>query len=233
MKRTAGRVVDVVGGAVQPVPFGEPVAERPRAGPQVSVDEVPPGDRPPERIGRDLALGPGHERLGMLGEQGEGPVVIEVLGQADRLLAAGHRGAEAGRLSADALVERLVVAEAGQPGDAQAGGGELAQRALQQAGMVRVAELAAEEVGPFGARPVRPPEDVVRPVRRLHSLVAGAAGIRRHQAAVEQGQEGLQLVPLRVVDRVAGGDRQVQPAARSPGRARSRACGGWRRPRAR
>ena len=51
------RVVDVVGGAVQPVPFGEPVAERPRAGPQVGVDEVPPGDRPPERIGRDLRAG--------------------------------------------------------------------------------------------------------------------------------------------------------------------------------
>src|SRR5213076_3024783 len=107
------------------------------------------------------------------------------LGQADRLLAAGHRGPESGRLSADALVERLVIAEAGQPGNAQAHGEELAQRAFQQAGMVRVAELATEEVEPFGARSVRPPEDVTRRVRRLHSLIAGAAGVRRYQAAVE------------------------------------------------
>ena len=193
----------------------------------MSVDEVPPGDRAPERIGRDLALGPGHERLGMLGEQGEGPVVIEILGQADRLLAAGHRGPEGGRLSTDALVERLMIAEAGQPGDAQAVCGELAQRAFQQAGMVRVTELATEEVKPFGARPVRPPEDVVRPVRRLHSLIAGAAGIRRHQAAVEQGQEGLQLVPLRVIDRVAGGDRQLRrPPGRRAAHGAERAQGG-------
>src|SRR5438034_6283980 len=34
------------------------------------------------------------------------------------------------------------------------------------------------------------------------------------QAAVEQGQEGLQLVPLRVVDRVARGDREDRKSTR-------------------
>ena len=137
------------------------------------------------------------------------PVVMEVLGQAGRLLAAGQRGGQPRGLGAYALVERLVVAEAGQPGDAQAGGGELAQRTLQQARVVRETELAPEEVGPLGARSVRPPEDVTRPIRRLHSLIVRTTGIRGHQPAVEQGEERLQLVPLRVVDRVARRDRQL------------------------
>jgi hypothetical protein len=73
--------------------------------------------------------------------------------------------------------------------------------------MVREAELAAEQVVAFGA--VRLPEDVVGPVQRLHAGVARRAGARPHQAAVEQGEERLRLVPLRVVDRVAGGDREL------------------------
>jgi hypothetical protein len=78
--------------------------------------------------------------------------------------------------------------------------------------MVREAELAAEQVARFGA--VRLPEDVVGPVQSLHAGVARRARARPHQAAVEQGKERLRLVPLRVVDRVAGGDRELR---RGPG----------------
>ena len=128
--------------------------------------------------------------------------MVEVGRQSGRLLAAGQRGGQARCLGADALVERLVIAEAGQPGQAQAGGGELAQRPLQQAGMMREAEFAPEEVRSVGPRSVGSPEDLTRPVERLHPLVVRPAGIRRHHPAFEQGEERLQLVPLRVVDRV-------------------------------
>jgi hypothetical protein len=101
-----------------------------------------------------------------------------------------------------------VVAEAGKPRDGQAVGVELAHGALQQARVVREAELAPVEVGTAGAVTVGFPEEVVRPAVRLDALVAGTAGPRRDGAAVEQGEEGLQLVPLGVVDGVPGGHRQ-------------------------
>jgi hypothetical protein len=106
-----------------------------------------------------------------------------------------------------------VIAEAGQPGQAQAGGGELTQRAPQQAGMMREAEFEPEQVRSAGPWSVRPPEDLTRPVERLHTLVVRPAGIRRHHPALEQGEERLQLVPLRVVDRVPGGHGQLQGQA--------------------
>ena len=48
---------------------------------------------------------------------------------------------------------------------------------------------------------------------RLNADVARAAGAGPHQPAVEQGEEGLHLVPLRVVDRVARGHRQLRRRA--------------------
>jgi putative spermidine/putrescine transport system ATP-binding protein len=84
-----GRVVDVIRGAVQPVALAEPVPERPRAGPEVGVDEIPPADRPAEGIGRDRPRRAGHERLGAGGEQLEGLVMVEVGRQSGRLLATG------------------------------------------------------------------------------------------------------------------------------------------------
>ena len=80
--------------------------------------------------------------------------------------------------------------------------------ALEQPRVMREAELAAEEVRAVRAVAVGLPEDVVRPVQGLHPGVAGPAGVRADQAAVEQGQERLHLVPLRVVDRVPGGHGQ-------------------------
>ena len=173
-----GRVVDVIRGAVQPVALAEPVPERPRAGSEMGVDEIPPADRSAEGIGRDRPRRGGHERLGPGGEQLEGLVMVEVGRQSGRFLATGQRRGQARRLGADTLVERLVIAEAGQPGQAQAGRGELPQRAPQQAGMMREAELEPEQVRSAGTRPVRPPEDLTRPVERLHTLVVRPAGIR-------------------------------------------------------
>ena len=97
---------------------------------------------------------------------------------------------------------------------------------------MREAELAAEEVRPVRAVTVRLPEDIVRPVEGLHAGVAGAAGVRGDPAAVEQGQERLDLVPLRVVDRVpvvttsAGGWPVAGPrTALTVRRVASTACG--------
>jgi hypothetical protein len=74
--------------------------------------------------------------------------------------------------------------------------------------------MPAEEVRPGGGHTVRLPEDVIRPVQRLDSRVARAAGIRHDPAAVEEGQESLYLVPLRVVDGVTSGHRELD---RGPG----------------
>ncbi len=49
---------------------------------------------------------------------------------------------------------------------------------LEQARVMREAELAAEEVRPVRADAVGLPEDVVRPVQGLDPGVAGAAGVR-------------------------------------------------------
>ena len=108
-----GRVVDVVGSSVEPVPLAEPVPERPRPGPQVRVDEVPPADRPPEGIRRDVPGRTRHERLGITGEELKCGVMIEAGRQPDRLPAARQRGGQPGRLDTDALVEGLMIAEAG------------------------------------------------------------------------------------------------------------------------
>jgi hypothetical protein len=180
----------------------------------VGIDEIPPADRPAEGIRRDRTRRTRHERLGAGGEQLEGLVVVEAGRQVGRLPATGQRRGQARGLGADALVERLVIAEAGQPGQAQANGGELAQRAPQQAGMMRVAEFGPEEIRSAGTRAVRPPEDLTGPVERLHTLIVRPAGVRRHHPAFEQGEERLQLVPLRVVDRVPGGHGQLQGQAR-------------------
>ncbi len=140
--------------------------------------------------------------------------MVEVRRQCGRLLAAGERRGQARGLGADALVERLVITEAGQPGQTQAGGGELAQGPPEQAGVIREAVFAPEEVRSAGTRSVGSPEDVARPVERLRPLVVRPAGIRRYHTAFEQGEERLQLVPLRVVDRVARGDGELQGQTR-------------------
>ena len=173
-----GRVIGVVGGPIQPVVLTEPVPEWPRAGPKVSVDEVAPADRPPEGIRRDTPELAGHKRLGALGEKLKRSVVIEARRQSGWFPVASQRGGQAGCLDAHALVERLVIAEARQPGNAQARGGEFAQRSPQQARMVREAVFTAEEVRAARTRAVRPPEDVTGPVHRLHSLIIRTAGIR-------------------------------------------------------
>src|SRR5450755_1161456 len=104
-----------------------------------------------------------------------------------------------------------MIAEAGEPGDVQPGSGELLQRAGQQAGVMREAELAPEDVVAIRAGTVRLPEDIVGPVWRLDSGVARGAGIRPHEPAVEEREEVLHLVPLRVVDGVTGGHCQLGP----------------------
>ena len=83
-------------------------------------------------------------------------------------------------------MERLVVAEAGEPRDRQAIGVELAHGALQQARVVREAELAPVEVGPARAVTVGFPEEVVRPAERLDALrkrriggIDGGAGLQQ------------------------------------------------------
>ena len=119
-----------------------------------------------------------HEHLGTAGEELKRGVMIEAGRQPDRLLGARQRGGQAWRLDADALVKGLMIAEAGEPRDAQALVGELAQRAAQQPRVVREAEFAREEVGTVGTGTVWSPEDVAGPVRRLHALVIGPAGIR-------------------------------------------------------
>src|SRR5579875_351956 len=80
--------------------------------------------------------------------------------------------------------------------------------------MVRKAELAAEQVWPARADAVRLPEDIVGPVKRLHALVPGATGAWCRDSSLEQGQEQLKLVPLRVVDGVSGRDRELRLQAR-------------------
>jgi hypothetical protein len=70
---------------------------------------------------------------------------------------------------------RAAAAEAGQPGKAQAGGGELAQRPPQQSRVMREAVFTPEEVRSARGRPVWYPEDVTRPVQRLHSAYLGSA----------------------------------------------------------
>jgi hypothetical protein len=187
---------------------------------EMGLDEVLPGDRTPRGVGGDRPGRARQEGLRAVGEQLQRPVVVEGLRQRQRLPRAGERAGDVRCHPAHALVERLVVAEAGQPRDGQAVGLELAHGALQQGRVVREAELASVEVGPVRAVTVRFPEEVVRPARRLDALVAGAAGARRAGAAVEQGEEGLQLVPLGVVDGVAGGHRQ--PQRRPAGRAAQR-----------
>jgi hypothetical protein len=78
------------------------------------------------------------------------------------------------------------------------------------------------------AAPARPAARRCHPASPAPApLVVGTAGVRRHQAAVEQGQERLQFVPLRVVDRVTRGDRQLgRPPGRRAGHAAERAEGG-------
>src|SRR5487761_1248103 len=142
----------------------------------MSLDEIPPGDRVPGRVGGDGAGRARHERLGTHGEQIEGRVVVERLGQFQWLAAADESGRDSVGLHSDTLVEGLMVAEAGKPRHYQPVRAELAERELQQSSVVREAELAPEDVGPVRACAVRLPEDVIRPVERLHALVAGPAG---------------------------------------------------------
>jgi hypothetical protein len=78
-------VVDVVGGAVQPVLRGEPVPGRARAGQEMGLDEVPPGDRPPRGVGGDGAGRARQEGLRAVGEQLQRPVVVEGFRQRQRL----------------------------------------------------------------------------------------------------------------------------------------------------
>jgi hypothetical protein len=106
-------VIGVVRRAVQPVPLGEPVPGRARGGPEVRPDELALGDRPAARIRGDLERRAGHERLWMLGEQLERPVVVEVARQPHRLPAADQRRGQVRGDHPDSLVERLVIAEAG------------------------------------------------------------------------------------------------------------------------
>jgi hypothetical protein len=159
------RVMRVVSGAVQPVPLGEPVPGRPRAGAEVGCHEFLPGDGPAPGIGRDGQGRAGHERLRALGEQVQRPFMVEPVRQAGGLAVPGQRPGDALGLGADALVECLVVAEAGKPRDLQAGRGELAQRPVQQARVMREAVVLPEVVGPAAGDAVRLPEDVVRPVQ--------------------------------------------------------------------
>src|SRR5487761_1232753 len=143
----------------------------------MSLDEIPPGDRVPGRVGGDGAGRARHERLGTHGEQIEGRVVVERLGQFQWLAAADESGRDSVGLHSDTLVEGLMVAEAGKPRHYQPVRAELAERELQQSSVVREAELAPEDVGPVRACAVRLPEDVIRPVERLHALAAGPAGV--------------------------------------------------------
>jgi hypothetical protein len=136
--------------------------------------------------------------------------MVEARWQAKRFRAAHEGAGKALGQCSDALVEGLVIAEAGQPGDAQPGRGEFAQRAVQQSGVMREAELTPEDVMAVHACAVWFPEDVIGPVQRLDALVTWPAGVRPDHAAVEQGEEVLHLVPLRVVDRVACGHGQLR-----------------------
>jgi hypothetical protein len=206
------RVVDVVRGAVEPVLLAEPVPERPRAGSKVRVDEVPPGDRPAEGISVTCRDGPAMNASGRVVNSSSAGHGRSPAGSPVGFLPPVSAAARPGVWTADALVEGLVIAEAGQPGDAQAGGGELAQRAPAAPGNAG-SRIRAGRSRAAGTGAVRSPEDVARPVKRLHPLVVRPAGIRRHHPAVEQGEERLQFVPLRVVDRVARGHGQLQRQA--------------------
>ncbi len=198
-------VMDVVGGSVAEIFVGKAVPGWARARPEMRGHELAAGDRPAVGIGGHVAGRTSHERLRAHREQLEGLVAVEPVGQPHRLPVTGQRGDQARGPRAHALVEGFVVAEAGQPRHLQAARGELAQGRLEQARVMREAQLAAEEVGPVRPVTVGLPEDVIRPVHGLHPGVAGTAGVGRDPAAVEQGQERLDLVPLRVVDRVPGG----------------------------
>ena len=76
--------------------------------------------------------------------------------------------------------------------------------------MVGEAEPGTEDVRPGRPHPVGLPEDVVVPAQRLHALVRRSAGPGPDEAALEEAQEVLRLVPLRVVDRVAGGHDELE-----------------------
>jgi hypothetical protein len=217
-------VMNVVRGAVQPVLLGEPVPCRAGSRPEMGRHEIPPGDRPPPGVGRDGADRASQEGFGALGEQFQRPVMVEHIRQRPWLPAADPGVGQAWRCRTDTLVERLVIAETGEPGDGEPAGVELPQGTFQQARVVREAEFAPEEIGAAGPVAVRLPEEVVRPVERLDAVVTGTPGIGHDKPPVEQGQERLQFVPLGVVDGVPrrhrerqrrAGDRPVQGVDRA------------------
>src|SRR5437870_3150234 len=77
--------------------------------------------------------------------------------------------------------------------------------------VLRETEVALKQI--VGGEAVGLPEDVARPVRPLHSVIAWGSGVGTDIASVEQRQEIRQLVALGVVDRIAGHCRELHGAA--------------------
>jgi hypothetical protein len=200
-------VVNVVGGPVAAVLLAEAVPGRPGAGPEMRRDELLAGDWPALGIRDYRPDWSGHEYVRPVGKRLKRPVMIEAVGQRGWLDPADERGGQFRRHQPDTLIERLVIAETGQPWHRQAAGGEVADRQIKQTGMIRKAERAPEDVRAIRAGAVWLPEDVVGPVQRLHARIAPVRA-EGHDAAIEEGQERLQLVPVRVVNRVSGRHRE-------------------------